>query len=100
MKFSYDKAEQYCNDLAGINQNILDLLENMKSEVSKISNLGVWQGRDADYFLGRFRNLSDNIVKFSNQIDKSGKYVNTCSEKYRNLEEAIQEEISNSEGSE
>lgn len=91
MKFSYEKVENYAQELNSINNNMSKELDTIKSCINSVNSS--WSGQASENYIKKMTSLSNVFDDFSRELRACVLYLQKCSDSYEHLERNIQQEI-------
>ena len=96
MKFSYEKIEEYCNEMHQLAQKMKDILEYIDNNTKKIFQNEIWLGPGASYYKEKFSAVSNTFEEVYIEMENSILYLIQVSDGYKNIDNEIINQVNKS----
>lgn len=95
MKFSYTQIESYCNELHNVANRMKEILDNVDTSCTSVTNNGLWEGNASNHYYSKAKKLISNFEEVYREMEMSVLYLAKCSEGYQAIDKNIVGEICN-----
>ena len=90
MKLSYPAIEENVIKMYSLTEELKDILDNVSSEMIKLSSDEVWAGEGSIYVLNQYEKLKDNFNQIYEELERAILFI---TDGYKYLDEKIQNDI-------
>ncbi len=93
MKLSYPAIEENVIKMYSLTEELKDILDNVSSEMIKLSSDEVWAGEGSIYVLNQYEKLKDNFNQIYEELERAILFITDVTDGYKYLDEKIQNDI-------
>lgn len=90
LSLSYEEINSISSQLRSKATSMETLLNNVKTELNKVGDGGVWSGSAASAARQEFNSLASKFSDFKKSVDNCASYLATTAEHYQHLDKMVQ----------